>query len=185
MPFTPRLHYEAELCAFPMADIRASDLDNLPDFGLVLCDDFTNRLTLIKDIDLSEPIGLTSFATAKSCTDCLPTGYLVVIPQSAGFYLSLMLSVYVNDALRLRFNMAGIMLSVEDIVRRSLATQNVEYIRGQNKVSLLSEGFILKGTLILTGTAGGVIFKPANTWFTASICRCETKSEGKRVIWVI
>ena len=169
-----------------MADIRASDLDSLADFGLVLCNDFMNRLTLIKDIDLSEPIGLTSFATGKRCTDCLPTGYLVVIPRSAEFYLSLTLSLYVIDAPRLRFNMAGIMLSVEDIVRRSLATQNVEYIRGQNTVSLLSEGFIPKGTLILTGTAGGgVIFKPANTWFKVSICRCETKSEGKRVIWVI
>jgi len=82
-----------------MADIRAGDLDNLPDFGLVLCNDFTVRLTLIKDIDLSEPIGLTVFATAMSCTDCLPTGFIVVIPRSAEFYLSLMLSLYVNDAL--------------------------------------------------------------------------------------
>ena len=55
VPLIPRLDYEAELCVFPLADINADDAasGNLPDFGLVLCNDFTDRWTLIKELDLS------------------------------------------------------------------------------------------------------------------------------------
>ena len=60
--------------------------------------------------------------------------------------------------------MANIMLSVKNIVGQSLATQEVEYISMHENVSLLPERFVSKGTLILTGTADGVIFKPANIW---------------------
>lgn len=164
IPFLPRLDYEAELCAFPLEDIDGSGLDALPPFGLVLCNDVTDRWTLVKDLELSQPMGLTGFATGKGCLDCLPTGYLVVIPRSPEFYRSIELSLYVNDRLRQRFSMDDIILPIEGIVRQTFDARDEPYTAGDEIVSILPHGHMPKGTLLLTGTAAGVIFKPANIW---------------------
>ncbi|MEH6558430.1 MAG: fumarylacetoacetate hydrolase family protein [Oceanicoccus sp.] len=164
VPFTPKLDYEAELCVFPLADIEAGDLEQLPEFGLVLCNDFTDRWTLVKELDLGRPMGLTGFAAAKGCIGCFPTGYLVVIPKSPEFYLSLELQLFVDDELRQRFNMEDVILPVEAIIRQSFEKKDDRYLNGDSTVELLPSGIIPSGTLILTGTAGGVIFKPVNIW---------------------
>jgi len=160
--FVPRLDFEAELCMFPLADVESAD--SLPEFGLVLCNDFTDRWTLLKEIDLGEPLGLTGFASGKGCEKCLPTGYLVVVPRAPDFYLSLNLSLYVNDELRQQFSMAGVILPIDEIVSQAFQNQSADYRKGDESVSLLPQGFIPRSTLILTGTAAGVLFKPANIW---------------------
>jgi len=147
---------------FPLADVESADL--LPQFGLVLCNDFTDRWTLLKEVDLGEPLGLTGFASGKSCEKCLPTGYLVVVPRASDFYLSLNLSLYVNDELRQQFSMADVILPIEEIVSQAFRNQNADYRKGDEPVSLLPLGLIPGSTLILTGTAAGVLFKPANIW---------------------
>ncbi len=162
VPFLSRLDFEAELCMFPLADIVSTE--SLPDFGLVLCNDFTDRWTLIKELELGEPLGRTGFASGKGCKKCLPSGYLVVVPQSADFYLSLDLKLYVNDELRQRFSMADVILPIEVIVSQAFENRNADYRRGDERVSLLPHGHIPAGTLMLTGTAAGVLFKPANIW---------------------
>ena len=49
-----RLDYEAELCLIPLADILGPDQE--VEFGLLLCNDFTDRWTLVREIELDEPI---------------------------------------------------------------------------------------------------------------------------------
>ena len=162
VPFLPRLDFEAELCMFPLADIESADA--LPGFGLVLCNDFTDRWTLVKELDLGEPLGLTGFAAGKGCERCLPTGYLVILPRAPDFYLSLDLSLYVNDELRQQFRMADVILPIEEIVHQAFENQHAAYLKGDQPIALLPHENIPKGTLILTGTAAGVLFKPANIW---------------------
>jgi len=162
VPFLPRLDFEAELCMFPLSDIKSAAA--LPEFGLVLCNDFTDRLTLVKELEFGEPLGLTGFASGKGCEKCLPTGYLVAIPRSSDFYRSLNISLYVNDELRQQFSMADAILPIEAIVSETFKSQNAVFHKGIETVSLLPHGHIPKTTLILTGTAAGVIFKPANIW---------------------
>lgn len=162
VPFRPRLDFEAELCMFPLADICSPD--DLPPFGLVICNDFTDRWTLIKELSLRKPLGLTGFASGKGCKGCMPTGYLVVVPRSPDFYLSLDLTLYVNDRLRQRFSMQDVILRIEDIIAQAFEKQGERYEKGEETVSLLPSGYIPRGTLILTGTAAGVIFKPLNIW---------------------
>ena len=164
VPYAPKLDYEAELCVFPLADIGAGNLGQLPEFGLVLCNDFTDRWTLVKELDLSRQMGLTGFAAGKGCSGCFPTGYLVVIPKSPDFYLSVELQLFVNDELRQRFIMKDVILPVEAIIRQSFEKKNDVYLKGEETVELLPRGIIPRGTLILTGTAAGVIFKPINIW---------------------
>ncbi len=162
VPFLSRLDFEAELCMFPLADIDRAE--SLPNFGLVLCNDFTDRWTLIKELELGEPLGRTGFAAGKGCEQCLPTGYLVVIPRSPEFYLSLDLKLYVNDELRQQFSMADVILPIEAIVSQALEDQDMQYQRADEQLPLLPHGHIPQGTLVLTGTAAGVLFKPANIW---------------------
>lgn len=162
VPFLPRLDFEAELCMFPLTDITSED--DSPDFGLVLCNDFTDRWTLLKELDLGEPLGLTGFASGKGCEQCLPTGYLAVFPRSPDFYLSIGLSLYVNDELRQQFLMQDVILPIEAIVSQAFAHQHADYRQGDESVALLPHGHIPRGTLVLTGTAAGVLFKPANMW---------------------
>jgi 2-keto-4-pentenoate hydratase/2-oxohepta-3-ene-1,7-dioic acid hydratase in catechol pathway len=167
VPFVPRLDFEAELCMFPLSDIASADSQNassLPPFGLVLCNDFTDRWTLLQELDLGQPFGLTGFASGKGCDGCLPTGYLVVVPSSPEFYLSLDLSLYVNDELKQQFSMSDVILPIEAIIAQAFASQDADYRRGDEPVSLLPHGEIPRGTLILTGTAAGVLFKPVNIW---------------------
>jgi 2-keto-4-pentenoate hydratase/2-oxohepta-3-ene-1,7-dioic acid hydratase in catechol pathway len=162
VPFLPRLDYEAELCMFPLADIQ--DTGSLPGFGLVLCNDYTDRWTLLKELRLGEPLGLTGFASGKGCERCLPTGYLVVIPRASDFYLSITVSLYVNDTLRQHFRMEDVILPIEAIISQAFEQRQADYRKGDDPVALLPHGGIPGATLILTGTAAGVIFKPANIW---------------------
>ena len=162
VPFTARLDYEAELCLFPLSDIYSPD--DLPEFGLVLCNDFTDRWTLVKELKLSLALGLTGFASGKGQPGYLPTGYLVVIPRSPDFYLSPIISLYVNDRLRQRFAMRDVILKIEDIVSQAFEKRDLQYQKGAETVALMPHAHIPSGTLILTGTAAGVIFKPLNIW---------------------
>ena len=162
VPFVPRLDFEAEVCAFPLADIRANE--PLPRLGWVLCNDFTDRLTLIKEIDLGAPLGQTGFASGKGCAGCLPTGYLVVVPQSPDFYRGVSVSLFVNDQLRQQFDLTEMILSIEEIVAKALTDAEVPYQKGTDIVPLLPGNEIRQNSLILTGTGAGVLFKPLNIW---------------------
>lgn len=162
VPFLPRLDFEAEVCAFPLHDVREDRPAAI--YGLVLCNDFTDRLTLMRELTLGEPLGQTGFAAGKGCAGCLPTGYLAVIPRSADFYRSLEVSLYVNDQKRQGFGMSTIILPLESIVAQALAQADRPYQYGDREIPLLPEGFIPGSSLILTGTGAGVLFKPANIW---------------------
>lgn len=162
VPNVPRLDYEAELCMFPLADIESPD--TLPRFGLVLCNDFTDRWTLVTEMDFGQPLGLTGFASGKGCERCLPTGYLVVVPNAPDFYLTLDVSLYLNDVLRQKFRMRDIIMPIEDIVAQAFAMRETPYQKGDQTVGLLPHGGIPAGTLVLSGTAGGVLFRPINLW---------------------
>ena len=169
--WTERLDYEAELGVVPLADIHSlADIRNpeqaVP-FGLVLVNDFTDRWTLIRQIDLAAPMGTTGFPDAKGRETFLPTGYLFVIPRERAWLDDLQHRLWVNDRLRQRFTAGEMILTIEDIVAQALDQADRAHQSSAGPVPLLPEGHIPRGTLILTGTAAGVIFKPANIWLQA------------------
>lgn len=163
--WTARLDYEAELGVVPLADIHSAD-EPVP-FGLVLVNDFTDRWTLIRQIDLDAPMGTTGFTDAKGRETFLPTGYLFVIPRERAWLDDLQHRLWVNDRLRQRFTAGEMILKIEDIVAQALEQADRAHQSAAGPVPLLPEGRIPRGTLILTGTAAGVVFKPANIWLQA------------------
>ena len=164
--YTDRLDYEAELAVVPLADIRRAE-DSVP-FGLVLCNDFTDRWTLIRQLKFKAPMGTTGFPDGKGKASFLPTGYLFVIPKSLAYLDTLEHQLWLNDALRQRFVAGEMILKVPQIVAKALELAERAHQSDQGPVPLLPEGYLPKGTLILTGTAAGVIFKPANIWLQAA-----------------
>lgn len=161
--FTKRLDYEAELAAVPLSLIQSPD-DN-PIFGLILVNDFTDRWTLIKELKLRKPMGTTGFAASKGREGFLPAGYLLVIPKDKDFYRSIELRLYVNDRLRQRFMADDMILGISDIVKQSFADRIKTFYKGKTEVDLIPKEGIQQGSMILTGTGGGVIFKPINIWW--------------------
>ena len=162
VPWVKRLDYEAEMAAVPLSPM--TDTESETAYALILSNDFTDRLTLVRELDLGEPLGTTGFAAAKGQAGFLPIGAWLVIPRHADFYRKLELRLYVNGRLRQRFQTRDMILSVNDIVRQAVRDRSNEYRRGASTVDLIPTTGITPRTLILTGTAGGVIFKPMNVW---------------------
>jgi 2,4-diketo-3-deoxy-L-fuconate hydrolase len=156
------LDYEAEICLVPLEDINAPT-DEVP-MGLLLCNDFTDRWILVNELEFGLAMGTTGFASAKGRPGYLPVGYLLVIPRSPEFYQDISLQLYVNERMRQNIQADMMILKPLDIVRQAFASAQQTYYRGDEIVPLLPGGKIPAGTLLLSGTGGGVIFKPLNVW---------------------
>jgi 2-keto-4-pentenoate hydratase/2-oxohepta-3-ene-1,7-dioic acid hydratase in catechol pathway len=163
IPWTKRLDYEAELAAIPLATVTGPD--DPPGYAVVLANDVTDRLTLIRELDLDEPMGTTGFAASKGQAGFLPVGPWLVIPRKPEFYRDLEFRLYVDGRLRQRFNTRDMILSTDDIVRQGFRDRSMDYRKGSTRVSLIPDEGVPTGSLILTGTAGGVMFKPLNIWW--------------------
>lgn len=167
--WTRRLDYEAELAAVPLLKITGPH--DRTGYALALANDVTDRLTLVKNLDLGEPMGTTGFAAGKGQTGFLPVGPWLVIPRRADFYRDLEFRLYVNNRLRQRFNTGDMILSVDEIVQQAFRDRKMDYRKGSLPVSLIPDEGVLAGSLILTGTAGGVAFKPLNVWWQPAYLR--------------
>ncbi len=169
IPWTRRLDYEAELAAVPLSDVTGPD--DLGGYALLLANDVTDRLTLVRELDLGEPMGTTGFAAGKGQAGFLPVGPWLVIPRNADFYRGLEFRLYVNDRLRQRFNSRDMILSIDDIARQALRDRAQDYRNGTTTVPLIPDEGVSGESLILTGTAGGVVFKPLNIWWQPAYLR--------------
>ncbi len=157
-----RLDYEVELCALTLNNYLAQSPGKL---GYVLCGDFTERWTLISQLDLQAPMGTTGFPEGKGGKTRLPIGPLLVIPKDEEqFYQNLELSLYVNGKLRQRAT-AGLMIwSPVEIVNKALTNCEVGYHNQGELLHLTPCESIEARTLILTGTPEGVGFHLLNLW---------------------
>lgn len=163
VPFTRRLDFEAELGLVPLEPILSADA-TYPEFAGLLTNDFSDRWTLVRQLKLRKPMGTTGFAAAKGQPGYLPAGYFLLIPRDPAFMDRIEIRLYVNDRLRQRFLTGDMLLKGTDIVRQSFTDNAQAYFYGKEPVSLLPGDGLTPETLLLTGTAGGVIFKPANIW---------------------
>lgn len=168
-----RLDYEVELCAVPLHDYIEGDV---PPMGYLLCNDFTDRWLLVRDIDLDGPMGISGFALAKGGETRLPVGPLLLVPRVADMYQSLELNLYVDARLRQQTSAQEMIWQPEDILQRALQNCRTPYALEDKSVRLTACDRVAAGTLLLTGTPAGVMFKIANIWAPWAYLR-----PGKRV----
>lgn len=160
-----RLDYEAELGFVALKDISPGEA--FPEFmGLVLCNDFTDRWTLVRRLKMREPMGTTGFPDGKGKKGFLPVGNLFVIPRDLrAFYPQVELTLYVNGRLRQKAK-AGLMIwDPEEMFRQIFLRSGWDFFSDRGKIPLLPEsGNISAGSIVLSGTPAGVIFRPVNIW---------------------
>ncbi len=166
VPVRARLDYEAELCAVTLDAYSATKPAKL---GFVLCNDFTDRWELLKEIDLDTPMGQSGFADAKGGSGLLPIGPFLVVPgDDADFHQRLEIGLAVNGRLRQR-DRAGLMIwSPRHIANNALESCETDFVSTTGTHRLTPCDAIPAATLLLTGTPAGVMFHYLNIWRSAS-----------------
>jgi 2,4-diketo-3-deoxy-L-fuconate hydrolase len=170
-----RLDYEVELCAVALTDYSVQRPARL---GYILCGDYTDRWLLIKEMEIGGAMGVTGFAAGKGGESRFPVGSLLVVPEAEDFHQEIELTLYLNGNLRQRSS-AGLMIwPPYKVLNKALADCKVPYFMGtQETLVTPSCRGVPAGTLLLTGTPGGVMFKVATLWSPLSYL-----SEGDEVV---
>lgn len=156
-----RLDYEAELGLVALRDLAPGDA---PAFGLVLANEMTDRLALVKSFRRGEPMGTTGFADGKSREGFAPLGPLLVVPRDfEAYWRTVRFELWVDGRLRQRESAARMSWPPARILAECFARAGVPMHYGGGTVSLLPRaGIIPAGAVIFSGTPAGVIFRPLN-----------------------
>jgi len=153
------LDYEVELCLVPMRDIPAGEKAT---GGLVLCNDVTDRATLLREIDPENPQSGDGFTSGKSADGYLPVGDLFVVPRDLETFIkSLSLQLSVDGAERQRTKATLWIWDFDRILEEARTKKNVgwRYWGGVATLPLNDDGALPARTMIMGGTPGGTVFK--------------------------
>jgi 2,4-diketo-3-deoxy-L-fuconate hydrolase len=159
-----RLDYEVELCFAALRPVASED-DLGGAFGVLLCNDFTDRWTLVKGMLGPGEMGTRGFADGKGAVGSLPVGPFLVVPEDLGRFLAgVTLELFVNGELRQRAPAGDMIWPLAEIVSRALADDARHYRYAGGEVTLLEGEALPPRSLVLSGTPGGVLFSLGNFW---------------------
>lgn len=167
------LDYEVEIAvAFDRdvageADLRAARA------GVFLANDFTERAQLVREADLSEAGVGAGFANAKGKPGFFPTGPFLVVPRDwRAFVHDCEIRLAVNGDERQRARGREMIWDVDAIARRALALAGPPRFEHEGRRLALVDGPLPRGTALLTGTPGGVVFaSPGTAFVLANLAR--------------
>lgn len=156
------MDYEVEISARFDRDIRSVADFEAARKGFFLCGDFTDRATLLREIDPKNVPSGKGFSDAKSGPDYFPTGPFLVIPHDwRSFVRDERIVTRVNGAVRQDARGREMILDFEALVAKALTNGgggNYHY-RGE-RVPLLEDATIERGSAVMSGTSEGVLFMP-------------------------
>ena len=152
------LDYEVELAWVTLAPVAPGETPSR--MGLVLCNDYTDRATLLRLVDVWDPTSGTGFTTGKSAPGYLPIGDLFVVPRDVRrFAAALELRLAVNGALRQRSPVAAQIWDLDAMLRETWARRGVTWEHRGTQVGLVPTGDVIPArTLLMSGTPGGTVF---------------------------
>lgn len=152
------LDFEVELCLVALAPMReGAALAG----GLMLCNDFTDRATLLRNVDAADPQSGNGFTSGKSAPGYLPVGDLFVVPRDLNAFIDgLTLQLSVNGKERQRARATEWIWDFDEILRQARARRDVTwaYWGGTARLPIDAAGTIPERTLILAGTPAGTVF---------------------------
>ena len=154
------LDYEVELC------VRfGRDIGDKTDFeasfkAFSLCGDFTDRATLLRNIDVSNLASGRGFTDAKSGNNRLPFGAYSVVPRDwRSFIDEIEIGLTVNGEVRQKTKASGMIKPLETLMDEILAAKGKRQWSYQGQFVPLNKNDVLKkGQLVLTGTPEGVVY---------------------------
>jgi 2-keto-4-pentenoate hydratase/2-oxohepta-3-ene-1,7-dioic acid hydratase in catechol pathway len=157
------LDYEVEVGWVPLQPL--ADSAPLETMGLVVCNDYTDRGTLLRGLDPGDVASGEGFAAGKSSPGYLPVGNLFVVPRDfRAFAENLELRLYVNGRLRQRSMAREMIWDVDDILAEIWARRALTWEHRGERVSLLGGSErIPDRILIMSGTPHGTVFRGIST----------------------
>lgn len=156
------LDYEVELCLrFDRPVASLADFDAATK-GLFLCGDFTDRATLARMADPDNLDSGTGFSDAKSREDFFPAGALLVIPRDlAAFVAQERMTTAVNGQPRQDARGGEMTLDFRGLSEKALGDMEQSRFRYRGASHRLAPtGTLTPATVLMSGTAEGVIFTP-------------------------
>lgn len=165
------LDHEVELgVVFPSAVCSPAALENMM-IGFLVVNDFTDRATLIREMDSKNVLSGKGFPDAKSKKGFLPTGPYIVIPRDwKAFVKELQLTLSVNGKLRQQGNANDMVWNIQKIVEQSLNSKGEKRWSFENKkVPLFDSTCIPANSIIITGTPSGVVLNAPKKGFIFAV----------------
>jgi 2,4-didehydro-3-deoxy-L-rhamnonate hydrolase len=164
------LDYEVEMCAVFGGDIAS--ITDLPKqlYGLMVCNDISDRAAQVMGADPLEPELAEGFTDAKSREGFFPLGPFVVVPKDGpAFAAKRTLDLSLNAGARQHDETKSMVWNIETIVAKALAVgSEPRFTLAGKPVALLPTGKITKGQILVTGTPGGVIFRAPTQKYQAA-----------------
>lgn len=164
--------YELELGVVVLNDITPQN--RMQDyFGFILTNDFSDRMPIVqKHMDVifgkyeALPDGIQGYPEAKNRENACPTGNLFVIPRDyKEFINNIQLKLYLNGDLRQFSDPKDLIWGPEKIIEEIFIRSYWKFPKdGEDWYLLKDRDKIPSGTIFLTGTSEGVIFKKTNMW---------------------
>jgi 2-keto-4-pentenoate hydratase/2-oxohepta-3-ene-1,7-dioic acid hydratase in catechol pathway len=158
------LDYEVELAFVVLDALERSDA--APQWmGLLLCNDYTDRETLVRNINIDDVPSGDGFTTGKSFEGYLPLGSLFVIPRDyRAFAADLTLSLWVNGELRQHTPVSEHIWNIDRVFEQTWQRQAKRWQHRGGEVRLLdARDTINARTLLMMGTPGGTVFAGIDT----------------------
>ena len=154
------LDYEVEVCARFDRELRSSADFDAARKGFFLCGDFSDRATLVRNINLANPASGDGFADAKSGPDRFPTGALLVVPRDwKAFLQDVTIATHVDGRQRQHAKAGDMIKDLRAIVTETLdeaGTRTWSYAGG--RIPMVTRAAIGTDSAVLTGTGDGVVF---------------------------
>jgi 2-keto-4-pentenoate hydratase/2-oxohepta-3-ene-1,7-dioic acid hydratase in catechol pathway len=153
------LDYEVELAWVALDDIR--DGTAPAEMGVILCNDYTDRETLLEHIDVWNVESGKGFTTGKSFPGYLPVGDLFVIPRDhRAFAAAREIALDVNGVTRQRSHVSAQVWAIDQLLAETRTRREQRWEHRGSEVALLADGDVLRArTLILSGTPAGTVFQ--------------------------
>jgi 2,4-diketo-3-deoxy-L-fuconate hydrolase len=153
------LDYEVELAWVTLEDVR----DGKPpkEMGLILCNDYTDRDTLLHHVDVSDVASGKGFTTGKSFPGYLPVGDLFVIPRDyRAFAEARELRLSVNGELRQKSLVSAQVWGIDEMFAEAWKRRDQRWDHHGEQASLFADGDVVKSrTLLMSGTPAGTVFQ--------------------------
>jgi 2-keto-4-pentenoate hydratase/2-oxohepta-3-ene-1,7-dioic acid hydratase in catechol pathway len=153
------LDYEVELAWVPLEPLTGPTPPRY--LGLVVCNDYTDRDTLLRGVDVGNIASGKGFTTGKSFPGYLPVGNLFVVPRDfRAFAKGLELRLYVNYRVRQQSMAREMIWDIDDLLAETWDRRSLTWEHRAQQASLLgeSEG-IPDRILLMSGTPHGTVFR--------------------------
>lgn len=164
--FSVLLDYEAELCMRFDRDITSLEDFDRAEKAVFLCGDFTDRAKLIRGLPADENrLSGVGFSDAKSGPGLLPTGPYIVSPRDwRAFVSSEIVSTVRNGDVMQHGSGAEMIMDFREMTGFVLNNGAQQRWRYEGRPEPLTPGGVIrKGTILLSGTPAGILFRPPTT----------------------